>query len=161
MYEQTRTDSDHREIWEELAVQEYLREELVFFSKLVLDIAQKHPDWKSKPSFHNDARHFFGVVFGALNELKERAFPIAQEQHSRAVVDENDYNLDDRVDSVYEEPWMPTSLYRWLYRTQYYDPIFYDSDSEFQYPSDDKPESEDRTAPPLPRKQERRGLFHP
>ncbi|KAG9001325.1 hypothetical protein FRB90_011643 [Tulasnella sp. 427] len=84
-------------------------------------MTQKYPFWKDtyKPA---DVRRFFGVVFGTLEEVRERLFPGPQEPEVDEDLDDSDGDYHpiaplDPLDTLYEPevPWTPTSLYRWAY----------------------------------------------
>ncbi|KAG9008325.1 hypothetical protein FRB90_008988 [Tulasnella sp. 427] len=147
-------DSDLQDVWEQLGFKEYVEEELAFFNELSV----KGP------------RMDFGAIFGAFSELKERALSITGRK-SMEVVEVDHDDLHDPVDSAYQEPWTPTSLHRWAYltlkfhcpqwgdeelrdqfafRTQHYDAIFFNLDSESQYPPDDLPDRTVESGPATP-----------
>ncbi|KAG9010636.1 hypothetical protein FRB90_007758 [Tulasnella sp. 427] len=160
-------NSSHQPQWEELSAEQYIREELEFCRRLAVEMAQKHPSWRDN---HREpyVRCICSVVFGAIKDVEERLFPITEE-----TVDEYPA-IQDPLDSLYQVPWTPTSLYHWIYltlkfdcphladeeqrsqillrmqRSVHYDTKFFDSEPEPTSPGDgEDAEMTLNTPPPL------------
>ncbi|KAG9001323.1 hypothetical protein FRB90_011641 [Tulasnella sp. 427] len=106
--------------------------------------------------------------FGAIKDVEERLITTTEE-----TVDEYSPTIQDPLDSPYQVPWTPTSLYRWIYltlkfncphlaneeqrnqillrmqRSVHYDTKFFDSEPEPSSPGDGEDAEMTLNTPPL------------
>ncbi|KAG9008322.1 hypothetical protein FRB90_008985 [Tulasnella sp. 427] len=165
-------DPDDQRLWDDLSVEEYLRSELEFITTFAKSISPQDPDWDPKMivTVYTPPGRFLAGIYGAIADLEEQISPGLREkardkETSPTLLDqleEEDFSLDDPNDSVYQERWTPTALYRWIYlslkfnfvemaedeqrdqlafriyRAQFYEAILLDSDYGYEYPLDER-----------------------
>ncbi|KAG8904189.1 hypothetical protein FRC01_008835 [Tulasnella sp. 417] len=106
-------------------IKDYLQLELEFANEFAAKIVQAKPDWQSYQKFWSPVRRFLGVFFAVITEWKKIVSPSPREE---GLEEDPEAAIDDPTDSVYQENWTPTSLYRWAYLTLKCRPIDLEDD---------------------------------